>query len=157
MTRTLLAITALLLAGCSAPATDLPANLAVAALTDSEPVRSTYDLSAGIDRSWHFTVGEPATDSGRLTFSLFGPSGAPARMDALCLEYAYEQHTPTGLRETEGSRGTCGSGAFVSPELALEGDAVFLLEGAEVLPGTYSFQAAGGPQLASLVVELVAR
>lgn len=156
MTRTFVAITALLLSGCSA-SDGASTDQQLPPLTDSDPVRSTHDLAAGIDQSWHFTVGEPAAGTGRLSFTLLGPSGAPARMDALCFEFSYEQRTSTGTHDVEGRRGSCGGGLSASPELALEGAVVFRLAGAEVLPGTYSFHATGGPQLASLSVELVAR
>lgn len=157
MPRLLPAVVAVLLAGCAGTPSSPPSGTATFPLADSTSVIATYDLAAGIDEQWRFTVGEPAAGSGRLSFALVGPGGAPARMDALCFEYAYEQRTPTGSNADEGSRGTCGAGVFLSPELALEADAVFRLDGAAVLPGQYSFRATGGPQLASLVVELVAR
>lgn len=146
-----------LLAGCSAPQGPATTIDGPPTWTDSEPFQATYDLSMGIDQVWLLEVADPAGDSGTARFTLAGPMGAPIRIPDLCFEYSYEQLAASGLREVQGRNGNCDGTLSVAPEASVEGEILFELSGAELLPGAYSFRVTGGVQAASLTVELVAR
>jgi hypothetical protein len=147
-----------LLAGCTS--VDEPSNAAGderRGWTDSQPLRATYDLAMGIDQSWLLEVADPPGDSGSARFTVAGPSGAPIRMPDVCFAYSYEQWAAGRLHSAEGRKGNCAGAVSVAPEASIEEEVLFDLSGSELLAGGYSFRLTGGPQAASLTVELVPR
>lgn len=158
MTRALPCLLALVLAGClseGTPAAEPPAADNAVPPQDSEPRHEVHDLTSGIQRTWWFHVASPGGPAAVLRFALEGPeTGPPA--GGVCLTYALEQHVDGGVRETKGERGDCANGLTVSVEPGL-GEILFELRGADVRPGTYRFDANGGPQAGSLAVDLAAR
>lgn len=157
MNHAALASLCVLLAGCASSPSSLPTPEETTTWTDSPPVQEGYDLSGGIDESWTFQVANPGGAHGVLRFVLSGPSGAPPKLADVCFEFSYTQLTPDGPRSAEGEQGVCGGALSVAPEASAEGEILFQKVGADLLPGSYSFHATGGMQVASLAVEFVPR
>ena len=124
---------------------------------DSEPRHEIHDLATGIDRTWWFHVASPGGPDAVVRFALEGPVGTPRSTGSVCLAYELDLvHGDGARRASTGRRGNCGEALAVSIE-AGSGGVLYELRGADVLPGTYRFDASGGPQAGSLVVDLAAR
>lgn len=160
MNRALPCLLALALAGClstgQSPATERPVPGASAPPQDSQPRHEVHDLTAGIQRTWWFHVASPGGPDAVVRFALSGPGGTGPHVGDLCLTYDLELMVEGGVRETQGQRGDCGGAGSVSVEGNL-GEVLYELRGSDVLPGTYRFDASGGPQAGSLAVDLAAR
>ena len=101
-------------------------------------------------------VAAPGGPDAVLRFERRGAEAAESVTGGVCLAFEYEVVAEGGTQETTGQRGDCANGVAVSVEPGL-GEVLFELRGADVRPGSYRFDASGGPQAGTLVVDLAAR